>query len=219
MLRMAVIVILLLLVPGSAASEASAEGASGRDRAFSELIGGDGSSQGPLFIKSNSLSLDSQKRIFTYKGNVEMVRDDLTITADTVIGRYDESNQIQTVLCQDNVVVTRGPEMRATSNRAVYRVSVGTIELTEDPELARSGNVLSADKITVFVNEDRSEAEGNVRAKVLKSDGLDQGVLVGNASKSDSGARQEQEVSEPSSEASGGDGTEGEQGNDSEPEV
>lgn len=127
-------------------------------------------SEGPLFIKSDNLNLDSKQRIFTYEGNVEVTRGDVRITADRVIGKYDDKNQIQTVVCENNVVLTRGEDMRAISNRAVYRLASATIILTEGPELAREGNVLAADKITVFVNEDKSEAEGNVRVKVVNSD-------------------------------------------------
>jgi lipopolysaccharide transport protein LptA len=99
---------------------------------------------------------------------VEILRADVKITADAVIGRYDANNRLQTIVCEDNVVVTRGEDLRASSDRAVYHVPTATIVLTEGPELARGGNVLSADKITVFVNEDKSEAEGNVRVKVIQ---------------------------------------------------
>ncbi|MCB0325700.1 MAG: lipopolysaccharide transport periplasmic protein LptA [Bdellovibrionales bacterium] len=124
----------------------------------------------PVYIKSDNLTLDSKSRVFTYQGAVEITRGDMKITSDVVIGRYDENNELQTVVCQDNVVVTRGEDLRAIANKAVYRVAAGTITLTEAPELMRGGNVLAADKITVFVDEDRSEAEGNVRVKVINTE-------------------------------------------------
>lgn len=124
----------------------------------------------PLYVKSDSLRLNAKKRVFTYDGNVEIVRGDLRITCDSMIGTYDEDNQLKTVLCRGNVVITQGEDMRASSNRAMYTVKAAIIELTEGPELARGGNALSADKITMFVDEDRSEAEGNVRVKVIKTD-------------------------------------------------
>jgi lipopolysaccharide export system protein LptA len=87
-----------------------------------------------------------------------------------VIGKYNESNEIHTVVCEDNIVFTKGEGMRANANRAVYTVSESKIVLSEAPELARAGNILSADKITIFVDEDRSEAEGNVRVKVIQGE-------------------------------------------------
>ena len=129
-----------------------------------------GDDASPLFVKSDSLMLDSKKRIFTYKGNVEIIRGDLTITSDLAIGNYDENGKIQRVTCQDNVVITRGESMRASANHALYIVERAVIELTESPELFDRGNALTADKVVVFVDEDRSEAEGNVRVKVIKAE-------------------------------------------------
>lgn len=124
----------------------------------------------PLYIKSDSLALDSKGRVFTYTGNVQVVRDDLTITADSVEGRYDEQSRLQTIIARSNVVITKGESMKATANRAHYKVGSAVIELTENPELYRAGNALAADKVTMYINEDRSEAEGNVRMKVVKTD-------------------------------------------------
>ncbi|HMP49323.1 MAG TPA: LptA/OstA family protein [Oligoflexia bacterium] len=127
-----------------------------------KALGGGGDSKGPVFIKSDSLMLDSKDRLFTYKGNVRVVRDDLEITTDIMIGRYGENQELESILCQSNVVITRGESMRATSNRAFYNL--------KSAKIARDGNLLAADKITIFVDEDRSEAEGNVRVKVIKAD-------------------------------------------------
>lgn len=125
----------------------------------------------PLFINSDSLSLNAEKRTFTYSGNVTLKQGDVEITADKVIGKYNEANVIHTVVCEDNIVFTKGEGMRANANRAVYKVAESTIVLSEAPELARAGNILSADKITIYVDEDRSEAEGNVRVKVIQGEG------------------------------------------------
>ncbi len=128
------------------------------------------SSEGPVFIQSDTLSLNSKERIFTYKGNVKIKRADVEITTDIMVGKYAENQELETIVCQGNVVVTRPPETRATSNRAFYNLKSGKIELTENPELARGSNVLVADKIIMYVDEDKSEAEGNVRVKVIKTD-------------------------------------------------
>jgi lipopolysaccharide transport protein LptA len=168
---------LLLLLSSSAGAAAEGDSASGDSSAKTEsasikgfLTPGAGDKKAPVYIKSDSLSLDSKARVFTYKGNVEIRRSDLTITADTVVGKYDEKNELQIVVCQGNVVVTRGETLRTIANKAVYRVSAATIVLTESPELMREGNILAADRITVYVDEDRSEADGNVRVKVVNAE-------------------------------------------------
>lgn len=124
----------------------------------------------PLLIKSKSLELNSKDRTFSYKEDVEVQKGDLMITAELVIGTYSEKNEIQKIVCQNNVVITRGDSLRASANRAVYFVDREVIEMTEGPDLIHAGSALSADKITFYVAEDRSEAEGNVRVKVIGAD-------------------------------------------------
>jgi lipopolysaccharide transport protein LptA len=142
-----------------------------------ESVAGDSASNNlPILIKSDSLNLDSQGRKFTYRSNVEITKGDLLITADLVNGSYDEGGQIEKIICEKNVVITRGETLRATSNRADYDVKGSKIVLTEGPEINDKGNILDADKVTIFVDEDRSKAEGNVRVKVIRSDS---GAVIG----------------------------------------
>ncbi len=129
-----------------------------------------GAKEAPLFIKSDSLEVNSKERVFIYKNNVELTKDDLKVTANFVEGYYSESNDIEKITCRGNVVITKGTALKATANRALYKVAAAIIELTENPEVYKEDNVLAADKIRIFVNEDRSEAEGNVRVKVIKAD-------------------------------------------------
>jgi lipopolysaccharide transport protein LptA len=130
-----------------------------------------GQSDSPVYIKSDTLDLNSKSRIFSYRGNVEVKRDDLIITAKVIDGYYTADNKIEKMIAKDNVVVTRGEGLRSVSNRAIYKVDANIIELTEKPELFKDGSVLAADKITIYVKEDRSEAEGNVRVRVVKQPG------------------------------------------------
>ncbi|MCB0359964.1 MAG: hypothetical protein KDD44_10015, partial [Bdellovibrionales bacterium] len=83
---------------------------------------------------------------------------------------YTEQNRLSRVVCEQNVVITKGPGMRATSEYAVYDVPRSQVVLTESPELLDQGNALPADKVTLFPDEDRSLAEGNVRVKVIKEE-------------------------------------------------
>jgi len=135
-----------------------------------------------MLIRSDNFQLDSKNRLFIYKDNVEIVKGDLTITSDLMNGKYDVNNQLQEVICENNVVITRGDRLRATANRAYYDIRSERITLTEGPELNDRGNVLTADRVIILVKEDRSEAEGHVRVKVIKSD--QQGDVMKNLKKS-----------------------------------
>lgn len=141
------------------------------------LKGDSSQSSEPMLITSDTFQLDSKNQRFYYRDNVEIVKGDLTITADIMTGRYDNNNNLEEIVCENNVVITRGDRLRATSDKAVYDIPKEKILLTEGPELNDRGNVLTADRVTLFVKEDRSEADGHVKVKVIKSD--QQGDLMG----------------------------------------
>ncbi len=125
-----------------------------------------GSDNNPTYIKSDQLTLLSKERKFTYSGNMQMVNGDLTIFGDKADGAYDQNNKITDLVCSGNVLITKGEKIRATGGKATYVAQNATIVLTENPELSQDGSVLSADKVTIFLNEDRSMAEGQVRVKL-----------------------------------------------------
>jgi len=126
----------------------------------------------PTFIKSTSLLLKSGERVFEYTGSVEVIQGDMTLTCDALEGFYDEHNQIDQLIAKSNVVITKGENIRATSERAHYERATETITLTESPELQQTDSVLTADLIRIYLQEDRSVAEGQVRVKLVnKEDG------------------------------------------------
>ena len=167
-----VILPVLLLLPASSALAAPPAATSAKKGTGIEsaLKGAPGQNETPVFIRSDNFQLDSKNRLFIYRDNVEVVKGDLTITADVMNGKYDTNNVLQEITCENNVVITRGDRLKATSNHAFYDLKKDRITLTEGPELNDRGNVLTADKVIILVKEDRSEAEGHVRVKVIKSD-------------------------------------------------
>ena len=136
------------------------------------LPGGGGSemSKLPTFIKSASLVLKANERVFAYEGGVEVRQGDLTLTASALEGNYTEKNQINQLTARDNVVILKGENIRATGERALFENATQTITLTNNPELQQDGSILTADTIKIFLEENRSVAEGNVRVKLIKKD-------------------------------------------------
>lgn len=126
----------------------------------------------PTNITSNSLSVESEKHIFTYAGNVVVKQGDMTLTTDLLEGHYDENNQIQQLIATKNVVIVKGDKIRATAQKGVYTAKDALVTLTENPALEQNGSTLAADIIKIFLDEDRSEAEGQVRVTLApKKDG------------------------------------------------
>jgi lipopolysaccharide export system protein LptA len=121
----------------------------------------------PTFIDSDSLTLNSNDRTFAYLGNVKVVKGDMTLTSERMDGSYSEDNKIKSLVAKKNVVITKGPTIRATSEKATYDAVKDLITLVENPEITQDGNTLSADTVKIFLQENRSVAEGQVRMKML----------------------------------------------------
>lgn len=124
----------------------------------------------PTYITSNSLTLNSEDKIFTYKGNVSVKKGDMTLTSDQLEGKYGEDNKIKQLVARSNVTITKGDGIKATSNRAIYEADKELVTLLDNPQLFQDGSILTADIVKVFLQENRSMAEGQVSMKLVKSD-------------------------------------------------
>jgi lipopolysaccharide export system protein LptA len=131
-------------------------------------LGSSSSRNEPVYITSDKLELDAENRSFIYNGNVKVVQADVTITARQMVGRYGSDNKVETITARKDVVVTKSPDTKATSQMGVYDAKTGVVTLTENPHLFQGGNDLAADKITINLTTNKSSAEGQVRMKVIK---------------------------------------------------
>ncbi len=153
--------LLLIAVDAFAAPEPAKKSSSPLD-----AIKGENSNE-PTFIDSDSLTLNSNDRVFTYLGNVKVTKGDMILTADRMEGSYTENNKINSLVAKKNVVIIKGPSIRATSEKATYDAAKEVVTLVENPEITQEGNTLSADVVKIFLAENRSVAEGQVRMKML----------------------------------------------------
>ncbi len=124
----------------------------------------------PLTITADSLLLKSKERVFAYNGNVVVKQGDVLIQCDALEGTYSENNKVQTLTANKNVRIEKGPDIRGRSNLATYNADTQILTLKENPELDQNGSTLAADVIKVYLNENRSIAEGQVRVKMQPKD-------------------------------------------------
>lgn len=127
-------------------------------------------SKAPTNISADSLTLYNEKRTFTYTGNVVVTQADLTLHSDFLDGNYSDKNEIEKIVARSNVEITKGAEMKATGQRAEYNALNRTIVLTETPSIEQNGNTLTADLIRIYIDENRSIAEGNVKVTMKSAD-------------------------------------------------
>jgi lipopolysaccharide export system protein LptA len=131
------------------------------DTSFSKL---------PTNITADTLTLNAKTRIFVYQGNVTVLQGDLKLTSKTLEGTYSDKNQIKKLLAKGDVEITK-QDIQATSQVALYDAAEATITLTDNPQLLQGESMLTADKIKVFLNENRSQAEGAVRVTLVQQKG------------------------------------------------
>jgi lipopolysaccharide export system protein LptA len=130
-------------------------------------------SKEPTHISANTLTLKNKERVFVYSGNVSVKQGEMTLTSKTLEGYYSENNEIQRMIAKGEVVITK-TDLKATGGQAVYEAATETVTLTEGPQVEQNGSILTADKIKVFLKEDRSQAEGQVRVTLVqKKDGAE----------------------------------------------
>ncbi len=125
----------------------------------------------PTVIVSDSMVLKNKEQKFTYTGNVVLEKGDLKMLSKRLEGKYNDDQGIDELTAYEDVVITKGVNIRARSNKAVYEKSTETMVLTENPEVIQDQSILTADLVRIFLNENRSTAEGNVRVKLIETHG------------------------------------------------
>ena len=124
----------------------------------------------PTLISSNEMILHANERRVEYNTEVEVIHGDMTLRCDNLEAFYTEKNQINRIFAKKNVRITRETGAQARSEHAVYTQKNETIVLTINPEVQENGSIVSAEKITIFLKEDKSKAEGDVRVKLVNTD-------------------------------------------------
>lgn len=116
----------------------------------------------PTHITSDELTVHNEERVFVYSGNVTVDQGDLKITSKTLEGTYSEQNEIQKLVAKGDVLILKG-DIRANSQQALYDAATDTLTLIDNPQVQQGDSILAADKIKIYLKDNRSQAEGQVR--------------------------------------------------------
>jgi lipopolysaccharide export system protein LptA len=122
----------------------------------------------PTNVTADTLTFNAKSRIFTYQGNVQVTQGDMRLTAKTLEGTYSEQNQLQKLVAKGDVQITK-QDIQATGQVASYDAISAVVTLTDNPQLQQEESVLRADRIKIFLNENRSQAEGDVRVTFVNN--------------------------------------------------
>ncbi|MBI3785644.1 MAG: lipopolysaccharide transport periplasmic protein LptA [Deltaproteobacteria bacterium] len=115
----------------------------------------------PISVSANGLEFDYRGRVLTYKGNVVATQGDMKLQTDTLTITLAEGgeNQLREVVAVGNVRLSKGSRT-ATSGRAVFDQVKHTVVLTENPILQDGGNQVTGDRVTVYLDQERSVVDG-----------------------------------------------------------
>lgn len=116
----------------------------------------------PIIITSQSLINDNRARTATFEGNVVAKRGESTLYANKMVVYYEDEQKggnIKMIEVIGNVKLVKG-ERTITSHRATYfPVPEEKVVFTGEPRATDGKNLLTGEKITYFIKDDRSLIE------------------------------------------------------------
>jgi lipopolysaccharide export system protein LptA len=159
---------LVLIVISGEAQEKSG-GGKGGERALKtdKGFGFTASSRAPIDITSDMVEAD-QKRV-TFKGNVVAKQEDVTLYANTLVIIYDqETKKLKEIIATGNVKVVQ-QDRRATGQKVTFDQDKNRLVLDGDAVVREGTNVIRGERITFYVEEERSVVEPGKGGRVSTS--------------------------------------------------
>ncbi len=136
------------------------------DRKGSKGLSSPFTSSKPVKITAESLEADNKKNTVTFKGNVVAKQGDMVIIADTMTVDYEKEGGINTVQASGNVKMSQADRV-ATGTRIVFYNPEQKIVMTGNPKIWQGDNLISCDKITVLLEQDKIFFEGKVDSTIF----------------------------------------------------
>ncbi len=127
----------------------------------------------PIVITADRMEADKLRDKISFKGAVTLKKEGMTLTSDSMIVYYDEATKgIHEIDATGNVVVRKDGRV-ALSNKASYYSNEEKIVLTGDARIVDNENQLRGERITLFIQDDRSIIEGGHVLIYQDSDKID----------------------------------------------
>ncbi|MHB8420196.1 MAG: LptA/OstA family protein [Myxococcales bacterium] len=137
----------------------------------------------PVRVRCDDMVVENREALARCEGHVVAVRQNVVVTSDRAVARYDEGGQITVLTCLGHVHVVQKltppgqpPSQRtADGDQAVYREAARTLVLTGHAVLQQPNDRLVGEPIVFYVDEDR------VSARSAKLVGKPQDAMGGKA--------------------------------------
>jgi lipopolysaccharide export system protein LptA len=126
------------------------------------------SSEQEITVRSDSMRIEELKGVIQFMGNVVLTYQEAVLTCNTLVLLTENKSPsgVQRGIAEGNVVITH-LEDRAEADRAEFDVASDQVDLTGSPKLIRDRNIISATKITYFLDSGIANFEGPVEATII----------------------------------------------------
>jgi lipopolysaccharide export system protein LptA len=132
--------------------------------------------QKPIVIKSDTLEVNNVLKVITFTGDVNAKEDGFYINCEKMLASYEnvptqkETGEIATrinkIVAIGRVKINRDQGGMATAEKAVYYRQDEKVVLTGKPVVKQGNDFIAGDRITIFLNENRSVVESSEDKKV-----------------------------------------------------
>jgi lipopolysaccharide export system protein LptA len=160
----------LFLIFISGETQEKLRGGKGGERALKSDRGfGFTASRAPIDITSDTVEADQKQNRVTFKGNVVAKQEDVTLYANTIVINYDpDTKKLKEIIATGNVKVVQ-QDRRATGQKVTFDQDKNKVVLDGDAVVREGTNVIRGERITFYVEEERSVVEPGKGGRVSTS--------------------------------------------------
>jgi lipopolysaccharide export system protein LptA len=164
-----ILVSLFFLFISGEAQEKKGAGQRGEKGFKAEPSFGFTASRAPIDITSDTVEADQKTNTVTFKGNVIAKQEDTTLYANTLVITYDaNTKKLKEIVAIGNVKVVQ-LEKRVTGQKVTFEQDRNKMVLDGEAVVREGANVIRGERITYYVDEERSVVEGGKGGRVSTS--------------------------------------------------
>jgi lipopolysaccharide export system protein LptA len=159
---MGLLIILLsffLFSVSGGAQEKKGAGKSGEKGVKTDQGFGFTASRAPIDITSDTVEADMKTNTVTFKGNVIAKQEDTTLYSNTLVVNYDpDTKKLKEIIAIGNVKVVQ-LNRRASGQKATFDQEKNKLVLDGEAVAREGDNVIRGERITFYVDEERTVVE------------------------------------------------------------
>lgn len=113
----------------------------------------------PITITSDNMEAVKKESLVIFRGNVIAEQKDYILYSKEMYVYYVDSKEIREIVAIGDVKIIQTNKI-ATGEKAVYTRETRTLVLTGNPQVEQDCDIVKGEKITIFLDEDKSLVEG-----------------------------------------------------------